>query len=254
MSDTPQRGTDKTETAPARQAAQLRSRLDIATERLLRTAAGITDAQAREPSRLPGWSRGHLLTHIARNADGLRNLLIWARTGVETPMYATPDARAEGIAAGAGRSAADLRTDLETSAIAFAAEAASLADADWAAAVRGPGGVPHMAWFTLWRRLSEVEIHHVDLGSGYRPDDWPEAFAKETLTLAADRLTTPDVAAALLVSADDASTRRIGPAEAQPELEIAGPTRQLLAWLIGRSTGDELATKPAGPLPPLPAW
>ena len=32
---------------------------------------GLTEDQARGLSRLPGWTRGHLLTHIARNADGL---------------------------------------------------------------------------------------------------------------------------------------------------------------------------------------
>ncbi|MYW05496.1 maleylpyruvate isomerase N-terminal domain-containing protein, partial [Streptomyces sp. SID3343] len=43
------------------------------------------------PSALPGWSRAQLVAHVARNADALANLAAWARTGVETPMYA--DAR-----------------------------------------------------------------------------------------------------------------------------------------------------------------
>jgi maleylpyruvate isomerase len=29
----------------------------------------------------------------------------------------------------------------------------------------------------LTRRLVEVELHHTDLGSGYRRADWPAAFA-----------------------------------------------------------------------------
>jgi maleylpyruvate isomerase len=49
-------------------------RIQEATGRLLATAAALTDAQAREPSLLPGWTRGHVLTHIARNADGMVNL------------------------------------------------------------------------------------------------------------------------------------------------------------------------------------
>jgi maleylpyruvate isomerase len=73
---------------PAAAAAELSARLAAATQRLQDTVAGLTDQQAREPSLLPGWSRGHVLTHLARNADSLRNLLIWARTGVETPQYA----------------------------------------------------------------------------------------------------------------------------------------------------------------------
>src|SRR5215472_3231214 len=89
----------------AARAADLSQRVDVASARVLATAAGITEEMAREPSSLPGWSRGHVLTHIARNADGLRNLLIWARTGVVTPQYADIGERERGIAAGAGRSA-----------------------------------------------------------------------------------------------------------------------------------------------------
>src|SRR5579863_5967707 len=97
---------------PAAAAAELSARLEGATERLVSTAAGLSDEQAREASLLPGWSRGHVLTHLARNADALRNLLVWARTGVVTPMYATPDERDENIEAGAGRPAAVLLADL----------------------------------------------------------------------------------------------------------------------------------------------
>ncbi|HEX7266491.1 MAG TPA: maleylpyruvate isomerase N-terminal domain-containing protein, partial [Streptosporangiaceae bacterium] len=102
------------------------ARVGEATDRLLATAAALSDAQAREPSLLPGWSRGHVLTHIARNADGLANLLRWARTGRETPMYPSAASRSADIEAGAGRRAAELTADVEGTAAAFAAEAASL--------------------------------------------------------------------------------------------------------------------------------
>ncbi len=148
-------------------AAELGSRVEEATKRLEQTAAETTDDQARAPSRLPDWSRGHVLTHLARNADGLRNLLVWARTGVETPQYPSVQARNDGIEAGAGRRAAELAADIAESAAQFAAEAARLSGADWTVQVAGVRGSGHPAWFTLWRRLSEVEIHHVDLGLGY---------------------------------------------------------------------------------------
>src|SRR5690242_21249365 len=99
-------------------------RVAAATDRVLVTATGLSDAQARGPSLLPGWSRGHVLTHIARNADGLRNLLIWARAGTQTPMYASAESRSADIEAGAGRPAADLAADVGESAVAFATEAA----------------------------------------------------------------------------------------------------------------------------------
>src|SRR5580692_801230 len=161
--------------------AVLRGWVDDSTGRLLAGTAAITDARAREASRLPGWTRGHLLTHLARNADGLRNLLTWARTGVMTPQYPSAAARDEDIEAGAGRSAAELRADVAESAAALAAEAASLSEAAWQASVHGIRGMAHPAWYTLTRRLSELEIHHVDLGIGYRVADWPDGFAAERL-------------------------------------------------------------------------
>ncbi|MGH3331970.1 MAG: maleylpyruvate isomerase N-terminal domain-containing protein, partial [Nocardioidaceae bacterium] len=53
--------------------------------RFERTVAEYSDL--RGPSRLPDWTRGHVVTHVARNAEGLVRLLAWARTGIETPMY-----------------------------------------------------------------------------------------------------------------------------------------------------------------------
>src|SRR5271154_1879554 len=126
--------------------------IDDATARLAEASEGLTDEEAAAPSLLPGWTRGHVLTHIARNADSLRNLLIWARTGVVTPQYTDAGEREQGIAAGADRRAADLLADLDASAAALAAEAESLRADDWAAEVRGLHGDPHPAWFTLRRR------------------------------------------------------------------------------------------------------
>ena len=101
--------------------------------RLLATATGRSaTTQAREPSLLPGWSRGHVLTHIARNADGLGNLLRWARPAPRPRCTPVPRAAATDIEAGAGRPAADLAADMRESAAAFAAEAAELPDEAWA--------------------------------------------------------------------------------------------------------------------------
>jgi maleylpyruvate isomerase len=238
----------------AEKAADLGQRVDVATARVLATVARISDEQAREPSSLPGWSRGHVLTHLARNADGLRNLLIWARTGVVTPQYPSVQARDEEIDAGAGRPARELIVDFADSATAFSEEIARLRDEDWAAEVRGIRGAPHPSWYTLWRRLSELEIHHVDLDAGYRPVDWPADFARECLQQATASFTGPDSPAARLRASDDGTDHRIGPSEQTPTVTITGPSRALLAWLVGRSPGGDLIATPAGPLPAVPPW
>jgi maleylpyruvate isomerase len=239
---------------PAAAAATLRVAVDAATRRLRQTAAELSDQQAREPSLLPGWSCGHVLTHIARNADSLRNLLIWARTGVVTPQYADEADRDQGIEAGAGRTAAEMLADLDGSGAALSAEADRLQPGDWAAEVRGLRGDPHPAWVTLRRRLTEVEIHHVDLGAGYGPADWPMPFVTESVARIAGDFADDDVPAARLRSPAANLVLQIGPRAAAPAVEITGPAWALLAWLTGRSTGAGLTAEPAGQLPVLPPW
>jgi maleylpyruvate isomerase len=104
----------------------LQEQIDEATVRLLRTVDGLSDEDVRRPSLLPGWTRGHVLTHLARSAGALGNLLEEARTGVPTAAYASQQARDEAIEQGAGRSAAELRDDVTTAAEKFRAVAVTL--------------------------------------------------------------------------------------------------------------------------------
>jgi maleylpyruvate isomerase len=229
--------------------------LSAATDRLLATSGTLTDAQVSEPSLLPGWTRGHVLSHIARNADGLGNLLRWAHTGTQMPMYASAQARDADIEAGAGRDAAELAADVRDSAAAFAERAASLPAEAWTVPVRALRGGSFPAYGVLERRLSEVEIHHVDLGAGYAPGDWPEDFVHECLPRVAESFSGRPDAPTCLVWADGSRQEyRIGPAEpgAAPVI-IHGPDRDLLAWLLGRS-GTGLRVVSGSALPALPAW
>src|ERR1700733_6618975 len=105
--------------------------MHLGTERLLAEVAVLPDEALSAPTALPGWTRAYLLSHIAANADALRNLVYWARTGEERRMYASPEAREADIAAGAEPPAADLRARVSSSAADLAA------DLD---ALDGPGG------------------------------------------------------------------------------------------------------------------
>jgi maleylpyruvate isomerase len=165
---------------PADLAADLAA-VDDATVRLLRTVEGLTEGELRAASLLPGWSRGHVVTHVARHADAMRNLLTWARTGVVTPAYPSHAEREAGIDAGAGRGTAELRADVSASADRLRADVVALPPGAWAAQVQIFDRPPFPAAEVLLRRLVEVELHHVDLGRGYRPEDWPARFANRPL-------------------------------------------------------------------------
>jgi maleylpyruvate isomerase len=94
-------------------------------------------------------------------------------------------------------------------------------------------------------------VHHVDLNAGYRPADWPEAFTLHLLREVAADLCGWE--GGLTASADDVAFETVIGAAAAP-ITVRGPARALVAWLIGRSTGDALRTEPAGQLPAVPTW
>jgi maleylpyruvate isomerase len=223
--------------------------LQDATARLLRTADGLTDAAAA--SRLPGWTVGHVLTHIARNADGLTNLLTWARTGVVTPQYASWAAREADIQAGAPRPIPEQVADLTAACDRFAAAAEAMPPEAWTHTVGPTVGAEMPAAQVMWSRLREVEIHHVDIGAGYRPADWPEAFAVRMVHMLmrdlADRADAPQVVLRVPEIGHDlplvASSTDTAPV-------VSGPAWAVVAWLTGRSAGEELT----GTLPPVPVW
>jgi maleylpyruvate isomerase len=224
--------------------------VDRATEKLLRNAAGLDDAALAAPSRLPDWTRGHVLSHLARNADAYTNLLTWARTGVETPGYPTPTARVEGIEAGAHRPIDEQLDDVRTASERFGDAAAAMPATAWAFVLPSTG-LPAAA--VPWARLREVEVHHVDLGAGYTPDDWAEAFAQRLLReIVAKAAAGPDATHLVLRPDGTQHPLRIGDAPTAPE--VGGPVRSLAAWLAGRSDGAGLAVSPDGPLPTAPRW
>ncbi|MFB6397560.1 maleylpyruvate isomerase family mycothiol-dependent enzyme [Polymorphospora lycopeni] len=223
-----------------------------ATDRLLSTVADLSDAAVAAPSALPGWSRGHVLTHLARNADGMTNLLEWARTGVVTPQYPSWERRVADIEAGAGRPLAVQLADLRDSAARHAATADRLTSEMWLTTLEIPDR-PQTAAYGVWRRLREIEVHHVDLAAGYRPRDWPEAFAlhllHEIVSGYAGRDDAPNV---VLCPVETGQELSVGAAGATPT--VTGPAYALAGWLTGRSTGESLEVTPDGPLPNPPNW
>ncbi|MFB9249531.1 maleylpyruvate isomerase family mycothiol-dependent enzyme [Sphaerisporangium melleum] len=206
----------------------LRAELAAATDRLLATTAALTDPDVTAPSLLPGWTRGHVLAHVARNADSHVNLVTWAGTGLYTPQYPTQEARETGIAEGAARPAKEQHTDIAESAARLEAAIDGLPGHAWAATVGTMSDSEHPAWYILVRRIREVEFHHVDLGAGYTWADWPEPFVWRELheVMALWPRGESQVRA---VHADERSWTGLGEGPA-----VEGPPAAVLAWVTGR--------------------
>jgi len=136
------------------------------TDRLLGTARALDDAAS--PSLCTGWSRGHVLTHLARNADGMAALVRAAVDGTGETMYTSDQARDADIDAGASRPLTELVADVEHSAAVLAAALPRLGpDHHGIRLERTPGVHLMRAARIPFLRLREVVYHHVDLDAGF---------------------------------------------------------------------------------------
>jgi maleylpyruvate isomerase len=218
-----------------------------ASQLLARTVDRLESDEWRAPTILPGWSRAHVIAHVALNAEGLAGALEGIVRGEPTPMYASNEARDADIDELAGAPVADIRDRLFAGttrfADAFAALEAEHLDASFP---RTPGGdgVPVAAVMPM--RLREVVIHHTDLGAGYAAADWPADFCIELLDVV-----TVDHGAdgPFTVHATDVDRRwDVG----GPGLTVSGSAGDLGWRLVGRGDGTRLSAD--GDLPTLGPW
>ncbi|MCZ0205410.1 maleylpyruvate isomerase family mycothiol-dependent enzyme [Streptomyces achromogenes] len=213
-----------------------------ATDRLLTAVAALDDAALAGPSRLPGWSRGHVLAHLARNADALVNVL------QGRPMYASAEARDADIEEGAPRPVRVQVADVRDSAGRF--QAAGDAPADWSRTVELRNGVTDSASRVPFRRWAEVELHHVDLGIGYELEDLPGEFTERETGFLAERFSGHSDVPAIRLT-DGTRAWITGRGADAPGITVTGRPADLLGWLAGRRDGAALEVT-GGELPKLP--
>lgn len=152
----------------------VRAWMDDGTRLLLAAIDGLSDEQFEAPTALPGWSRRHVVAHVHYNAEALRRLVRWARTGEETRMYASQDQRAAEIERGAALPPAELRELVHASAAALAADLDALPEQAWRNEVVTAQGRTVPATDIPWMRTREVAVHAVDLDCGIGFVDLPD--------------------------------------------------------------------------------
>lgn len=222
--------------------------LDGADAALAATLERMDDADLTAPSLCEGWSRGHVLAHLARNADALGRLVGWAVTGQEVAGYASVEARNRDIEDGARQDLAALQQDTARSAAAFRRRAEELQGQSGLAEVRTGSASPFMAGDQLpWARLREVTYHHVDLDAGFGFADAEPEIVNRGLDEAVARLgDKPDCPGLTLISADGRRWALGGGGQ-----EVHGPPAGLLLWLA-RGFPSGISSDRA--VPTLPSW
>lgn len=211
--------------------------------------AGALDRLSEEdlagPSLLPGWSRATVVAHVARNADALVNLLTWARTGTETPMYASSQARDDAIAATAAQPATELIADYHAARTRLDAAVHSLPEPAWTREVRTAQGRTVEASEVAWMRCREVWVHAVDLDAGLGfadiPDDILTALVEDITRTWQRRGEAPEIRFS-------SGAREWGGGD----VTVSASLPDLAAWISGRADSERLDFD--GPLPTLPTW
>ncbi len=212
--------------------------------------AELTDTQLDGDSLLDGWTRKHLVAHLGYNAAGLCRLMDWAATGVETPMYASAEQRAQEIAEGATLSAAALRNLFDHSVARLDEKWRNLPASAWDADVRTAQGRTVPASESVWMRTREVWIHAVDLDNGAQFGDFPEVVLESLLTDIVGMWRAKGLGDGLVIEVTGSAPMALGGAgDAKP---VRGPLAAVARWAAGR--GAIGVSSSNGPVPAPPQW
>jgi maleylpyruvate isomerase len=208
----------------------------------------LTDDDVLAPSVLPGWTCGHVLAHLADNADALTRALL---RGMEADnaglMYESQAARDASIEAGADRPAAAHRQALLDSAHRLAVAWRALPVDRLGVTISGTAGWTRPLADVPWMRWRELALHAADLGrhAGFAAGDPLAArLLDEVAASWAGRADAPPFTA---IDVERDRSWRVGDG-----VRIEGSTGDLALWLTGRGDGSALSA--SGVLPALPPW
>ncbi|WP_395402862.1 maleylpyruvate isomerase family mycothiol-dependent enzyme [Arthrobacter sp. UC242_113] len=241
----------------------LLAELHKAADAVSSLAAKLTDADVLAPSALPGWTRGHVLAHIAGISNAMARQLEYAARGETVELYdGGYDGRTKAIEMSAGHALAQHRTDLDAAlqralgafdsldADADAGDADGTGAGGWRAPISYRGGVVLDGGLALWR---ELVIHASDLNTGRGPETWSRPFCEHLFTFLAARVPEEQK---LVLQPLGLPPVTIG--AGRRSTVISGMVTDIAAWLAGRepSLGSLRASAAADgvDLPELLPW
>lgn len=216
----------------------------------------LSDAELDGGTLLPGWTRRHVVAHVGYNARAIARLAEWAATGVETPMYSSPEAREHEINFGATLPPIALRHLFDHSAVHLSVEWRDLPDASWTHEVRTAQGRTVPAAETVWMRTREVWMHAVDLDNGATFADIPVPVLERVLTDITSAWHTRGTDTGLLVKVSGTDLT-FGDTSAAGATVVTGPLPAVVEWAAGRGHHGVTATRngtPPAEVPAAPKW
>jgi maleylpyruvate isomerase len=215
----------------------------------------LTDAELDGGSLLPGWTRRHIVAHVGYNARAIARLIEWAATGVETPMYSSPEARNHEIEFGATLSPIALRHLFDHSAVHLNVEWRDLPADAWHHKVKTAQGRIVPAEETVWMRTREVWMHAVDLNNGATFSDIPAPALERLLEDITGAWKTRGTDAGLLVKVTGADST-FGDTDAADPTVVTGALAGVVRWAAGRGADgvEAVRSSVSSIVPAAPKW
>ena len=218
---------------------QVRAAKLEATQRLLGSTMGISEDQWQSPSLLPGWTRAHVATHLARGAEALTGIVLAIVEGrTVPPMYPSPEQRDTDIERGSERTGLELQIDLDTTAERLHESFDGLVGELTDVPVTLAPDITVRACQLPAVRLAEVLLHHVDLDAGFDLSQSPALAARCLLEWVAYRLRDRVGIPALHIVSESGFSDRIGGTGFATT--VRGSDAALAGWLSGRADGSTL--------------
>jgi len=217
-----------------------------ATQSLLGDTIAITDEHWQMSSRLPGWTRAHIATHIARQADGMTRVLGQIKNNQPTSLYDSEEVIEDAIERGSERGAMDLQVDLDSSAGRLHEASSRLKKLPPTRPVALTPNLTVRLGDLPLVRLNHLVLHHIDLDVGFTYEAIDEPVAAWLLAYNAGRIGRNSAYPAIRLASDSGVNAVIG-GGGRPQV-VNGADNLLLAWLTGRLTPDQMDPR----LPMLP--
>jgi maleylpyruvate isomerase len=221
------------------------SRLGRETDMFLATVSSLSHEELAAPSLCEGWTRAHVIAHVASSGRALVGLIDWATSGEERQLYASPEARAEAIAALAALPREELLAEVRDSAAAFAGEAQRLTG-ELAIPEVKVGGRELPATSIVALRIAEVVVHHHDLETAWTIEEADPDSLLNAIEAVVRAIQAKGAPGMTLVT-EERDHWIIG----NGALHIESDREGLLKWL---ARGDAAHIEAEGPVPALPSW
>jgi maleylpyruvate isomerase len=215
---------------------------------VMATVTSLADDELGKPSKCAGWTRAHVIAHLARGADAMTNLATWAVTGQETPAYESREKRDADIEAAANLSAAELAADLEQANAHLLEAFQMLKDGVQVETLPTLFSGEINALSLPARRTTELIVHHDDLDTTW---EWHEADPDailDAIEVCVRRLQINPDSPGLRIIAGEGEEWTVG----DGTYRIEGYYDELLPFLARGQVEEGLQYE--GELPMLPRW